>query len=371
MNTTPQPDFHPDAESLNAFMEQLLAEPERERILGHIASCNRCRQVVYLAQAAASGEETPAPPATPAFHSARHWTNWRFAWVLAIAMAAIVTLAIFLHRPHSAPGSEYARVAPRAEEAVPMPSSQKPADAGTAQAPVAANLTARTTTSTPGRSDSQALSPAAASSMALPAEAGAIEPPAADSQAAAMSAGGSEERLSAPKAAAQLKRETIEAASQSQFANGVPTSNTTTAKISPVRMKSMAGPVPASRNLTVAAAAPRLEMKAVSSGSFDRTVQPSIVGAHAPGAPHLPSGLAAVSTATAQHCTLAIDQAGALFLSDNAGQHWESVVRQWDGRAVEVRIKPALSSPPTEVFEIVNDRGLIWASMDGKTWKAN
>jgi photosystem II stability/assembly factor-like uncharacterized protein len=63
--------------------------------------------------------------------------------------------------------------------------------------------------------------------------------------------------------------------------------------------------------------------------------------------------------------------AGALFLSEDAGKHWVSIVRQWDGRTVEVRVKPAHASPSAAVFEIVNDRGLTWASADGKTWKAN
>ena len=58
MNRALQPETHPgrhpDAESLNAFLEQALPAPERAQILGHIASCSRCRQVVFLAQQAAA-----------------------------------------------------------------------------------------------------------------------------------------------------------------------------------------------------------------------------------------------------------------------------------------------------------------------------
>jgi hypothetical protein len=224
---------------------------------------------------------------------------------------------------------------------------------------------------------------------------------AAEGQATAMTAGAFGNRFSAQEAATQFKAETVGAARQSQFANDALSSNTTTAKISPVRMKSMAGSAPASRNLTVAASAPRLEMKAAPPGSFDRTAQPPMAGALAarkPNTANLPSGLTTVSTATAQHRTLSIDLNGTLFLSEDSGQHWEPVVRQWTGRAVEVRVrqvwqgsdaasasaqaalhgtnqpvagKPASTSPPAAVFEIVNDRGLIWASVDGKTWKAN
>ena len=366
MNTISQPDFHPNAESLNAFVEQVLTEPERLRILSHIASCNRCRQVIFLAQEAASREETPALAMAPAFRPAMLWTSWRFAWVPAAAMAAIVTLAIFLHRPHAIPNGELARVVPQNEVTVPKPSSQVPSNTGAAQSPIAVNLAAKKAPTV--------FPPETAPSAALPAVAGTVEPQATESQAAALPPGSSEERLerfSAQEAATQFKAETVDAARQSQFANGALASNTATVKISPVRMKSTAGPAPASRNLTVAASAPRLEMKAAPPGSFDRAPQPQKAGVLAPGTPTLPSGLGAVSTAMAQHRTLSIDIAGTLFLSDDAGQHWESVVRQWDGRAVEVRVKPALSSPPTEVFEIVNDHGQIWSSVDGKTWKAN
>jgi hypothetical protein len=207
--------------------------------------------------------------------------------------------------------------------------------------------------------------------VALPAAAGAAEPLAAESQAAVMPSGASEERLSTQEAAVQLKSETVDAARQSQFANGALASNTTTAKISPVRMKSVAGTDQAIHGQPVAASASRLEMKEVPTGSFNRASQPSMAGVLAPGTSSLPSGLGAVSTATAQHRTISIDLAGTLFLSDDAGKHWEPVVQQWTGRAVEVRAKSALSSPPAALFEIVNDRGQVWASADGRTWKAN
>ena len=113
----------------------------------------------------------------------------------------------------------------------------------------------------------------------------------------------------------------------------------------------------------------------------------------------LPSGLTAISTVTAQHRTLAIDMAGTLFLSEDSGRHWESVARQWSGRAVEVRVQRDLNGNaagasafasagakhesnglsagaavapllPAAVFEIVTDSDLIWVSTDGKTWKA-
>jgi hypothetical protein len=99
----------------------------------------------------------------------------------------------------------------------------------------------------------------------------------------------------------------------------------------------------------------------------------------------------AVSTASADHRTLAIDESGELFLSEDSGRTWHKVKRQWDGRAILVRrhanavdttgATPApetgenpatlgcLSQPET-VFELVNDQNQVWISVDGKTWTA-
>jgi hypothetical protein len=99
----------------------------------------------------------------------------------------------------------------------------------------------------------------------------------------------------------------------------------------------------------------------------------------------LPSGLTAVSTATSENRTLAIDQTGAVFLSRDSGNHWESVAQQWTGRAVDVvslqflkgNTAAAASSggaaaapAAAEVFELRNDKNLTWVSVDGKTWSA-
>ena len=65
MKSKPQLDHHPDAESLNAFAEQALADQERGKILAHLAECSRCRQVVYLAQEAVVEMEPAASSPVP------------------------------------------------------------------------------------------------------------------------------------------------------------------------------------------------------------------------------------------------------------------------------------------------------------------
>jgi len=106
---------------------------------------------------------------------------------------------------------------------------------------------------------------------------------------------------------------------------------------------------------------------------------------------HLPSGLAVASLASANHRMLAIDTAGAAFLSGNGESAWHGVTPQWTGRAVLVRARtiqalgtaPASVAEPTgttgaspsapsaaTVFELVNDKNQIWLSADGATWIA-
>jgi hypothetical protein len=80
----------------------------------------------------------------------------------------------------------------------------------------------------------------------------------------------------------------------------------------------------------------------------------------------------AVSAAVTLHRTLALDATGALFLSEDAGLHWEPVAQQWTGRAIEVRTTRAASASVASpvIFELMNEAGLTWISADGKAWKA-
>jgi CelD/BcsL family acetyltransferase involved in cellulose biosynthesis len=88
----------------------------------------------------------------------------------------------------------------------------------------------------------------------------------------------------------------------------------------------------------------------------------------------LPSGLAAVSTVIVEHKVLAVDKAGSVFLSTDAGVHWEGIGRQWSGRAVAVRsqteVKPSADGgTPQNSFELVNEEGQVWTSLDGRSWE--
>ena len=57
---------HPDADTLTAYVEQLLPLRERKLVLEHIAVCSDCREIVFLAipeNAVVAGPEAVAPEA--------------------------------------------------------------------------------------------------------------------------------------------------------------------------------------------------------------------------------------------------------------------------------------------------------------------
>ena len=49
LQETSAPGTHPDADLLTAFAEQSLPEPERVRVMDHLARCSDCREVLALA----------------------------------------------------------------------------------------------------------------------------------------------------------------------------------------------------------------------------------------------------------------------------------------------------------------------------------
>jgi hypothetical protein len=110
----------------------------------------------------------------------------------------------------------------------------------------------------------------------------------------------------------------------------------------------------------------------------------------------LPSKRFAASSISNGLETLAVDSAGDLFLSKDAGKSWQRVAHQWTGKAVRVslaspssvtqpvprkalsagatastKLEPATPAavPPGVGFELTTDAGAIWSSPDGLVWK--
>lgn len=103
---------HPDVNLLAAFSERTLANPERDLVLGHLARCAECRDVVSLA----------IPLLAPIQMEVRPGRSWRpvLAWSGLAACAALAAAVLWMPRTHSyirqakneAPGILQGTVAP-------------------------------------------------------------------------------------------------------------------------------------------------------------------------------------------------------------------------------------------------------------------
>lgn len=377
MNTTSQLDLHPDAESLNAFAEQALAAPEREQVLVHLARCSRCRQVIFLAQQAAADAETSAQVAAarPTTQPGMWFLNWRFAWVPAAALAAALALVVTLHLRHAAPVPEMAKLTPLSESAAPTPVPQAKESIETAHkpaSPLAAKSIAGNVDFAAHRKPQENLAQEFASSAALSAEPGANAGYSESSHAATSL---SVESAPQPVSAAHFQPEPAVAAvqmDQQQF-SGTLSAGAAAPQLSQKSMQAEVYTAHARRQAP--SAGPHMMQQSAPAASFDLATQQQPTGLSASRKANpskLPSGRAAVSTAIARNLMLEIDLDGALFLSGDFGRHWEPVVRQWTGRAIEVRAKTGLNgnAAPAGGFELKNDAGSTWASADGKTWTA-
>jgi hypothetical protein len=430
MNSTSQLDFHPDAESLNAFVERVLPERERGQVLAHLASCGRCRQVVYLAQQAAGEVETAGASASqpaavrPARNRFVPWLGgWRAAWVPAAALAAIIGVAVVVQVRHTGPDSksgparkqEMARVEPQPQiqangeksagnsigpppvspastrqlekkalsATVPMTSRPSLARAVPAAAPQAA-----TDTSVVAHQElNGALSQTGAGVHGFALQAPAVHGPAVQAQQAWSN---SQQAVSPPQAPSA-------SAAGSFVSTGT---NSVQAKVDGREDHAQSNSA-----LTLTEQDKSLGALGVSHAGFDGARKQSTAAAGlAPKAVplKLPSALTVQSIATGQHRTLAIDVAGAVFLRKDAEVNWETVAPPWTGRAVLVRFretspkangagqagKPvggpvnraggpdgfnggliAGLSTSSGVFEIETDSGQVWVSVNGEDWK--
>ncbi|HKW65759.1 MAG TPA: zf-HC2 domain-containing protein, partial [Terriglobales bacterium] len=141
------PGDHPSADLLAAFAEQALGAGEREQLLAHLAACDNCRAVVWLAL-----PESEAAQQVLVSAPSRAW-SWSSAWRWAGVAAGIVVIAgvAMLFRGGPGPAAERVASAPKPpavsqkpdtkaafdKEAAPTPSQEARLDVRTAPAKVA------------------------------------------------------------------------------------------------------------------------------------------------------------------------------------------------------------------------------------------
>ena len=425
MNTTmignSQHELHPDAEKLNAFAEQALGERERGQVLGHLAVCERCRQVVTLALESALNAEVVAQSAAPrrtGIHPNAWWRQWRIVWVPATVAVALAVTSISAYMRYAEQSRSTIKIAEETASQGTAPTSASspqqqarpapPAPAHSGPTPRTTRLTERpapgpetpNAAPEPPEQEASASAPTASESVTVtvpspgeetaPATGGmmrrrAVEEPAEQRSSAAYkamrpTAQGEQEKLAeqqrqAEFSATQRRVFTAEAAAQASahgVAGGAEENRSESFEASP---ELSAPPVAAPR--------PAAEAPSMTLINPDGTLRKLF----------LPSGLHVESIEAEGHRVLAIDTAGALFLSEDSGDTWERVAVQWTGRAVKVRRRteisameaaPVAASPmpgsasagtgaaPAHAifFELLNDQNQVWLSTDGRIWIA-
>ena len=388
-----QSGMHPDADSLTAFAEQLLSPDERDQVLAHMAACGRCREVVFLAQHARA-EDVVAQTVPKTTHTQKirvSWFGgWRWAWIPAGAFALLMGFAVLFHWQHAETDKEIAlSTADKVERATPAQNPVSPAPVvNQAQAIESAKVSPKTANKAlreekDASRDSEdkkttmrqgyGVGKAAPTIAPVPGiSAGSIHGDVA-TRAVASPYGG-------PMANNQMQQQNMTMQqNEIQQQNGLvttqnaeqATANKPVVNSVPVGSASETVTVQAGNQPETKAAAPSTQL------SYARGLElaPTAIG-NLKKSPKfvLPSGTEALSTASSATRVIAIDTAGALFLSIDDGKHWEPIATQWTGRAVLVRNAQAvpgtagLQAAPSTHFELVNDKLQKWVSSDGKTW---
>jgi hypothetical protein len=391
-----QPGTHPDAEILTAFAEQLVPETEREEILAHMAECSRCREVVFLAQQAIDAEKPARSVAgIPDRKLFTGWfVAWRWSWVPVAALAGVVGFAVVRHmnRPsvsetrmaqNAGPAQMTEGMAP--SKSAPTPNaSQQPSRAEAKQKPTAPELSNRA-----AGLDREALDKkgeyAAQKKDERSKETDSLA--AASSQQSASSINGSLEgrakssAIGGPMAQNQAQQQNYvqlrqDYANEDRQANVVADSANKPASsgIQPsgasqtVAVEAGGGPVPMSPAPTAAPRVSTMQTESESVAVSGKNLAKLETSA-------LPSKLGVLSQAALGRRMIALDTAGSVFASDDAGKHWGPVNMEWTGRAVLVKatsvsgqIAGNVLSQPAAHFELVTDKVETWISTDGKSW---
>lgn len=428
MNPLAQPDIHPDADSLNAFVERALPDAERARIVAHMAGCARCREVVYLAQAAAA-EETGALQAAGVSAEPRRsrfgavFGGWRVAWIPVAALAAVGAVVIWVQLRPAPRAVTMAQLAPpQPVQSIPAPppaNVARPAAPPPSQsaAPSAVRHEPKTAKPAPPAPEELARNeavPSLSSSAGRKRASGAIHPGGdaeltarqgtSEVRAPEMQAPPAQSSASADMAFApgltnthwQPQPEEMAKLSPSQAVAAKPTPPPVPPAVMAVHGGAMAPATGGPQTLAVNAAPPQQE----TAPQAELTPQELNGLAILRVAKHLklPSGLNSVSSAAMLDRLVAVDSAGSVFLSRDAGLHWEAVRAQWSGKAIAVQApsrglylvkppaesgaieattqpRPAPTAPaeaappvPAMLFRLTTDRHQTWVSADGKTW---
>ncbi len=331
MSATTHHEIHPDTEMLSAFAEQALNAKERSEVLGHLAVCGRCREIVALARDAAGIETAPARPGV--LRPRAWWRSWGLVMAPAAAVVATAAIAIYVHERNIERGAETAKVERlRASERPaipPPPTPQAPEQSKQPAAPrgVPTKKTARTAAvmRIPVAEPDEMSSAPPPESMngLLPGRRGAAEDSMLEGHRRsdeALSPTGAAPEGSPPTEAAVYDEERMKHAEEAaedrrQFAAKAPMSSSDGGSGS----DKAAGGAPEKKEVADVSAQQIETQPAPQAGYLQLHGMRSMV--NVPTGPygiHLPSGRPAVSIASANHRMLAVDEKGALFLCEGS-----------------------------------------------------
>jgi hypothetical protein len=336
-----QSGLHPDADQLNAFVEQTLPPHELEQTLAHLAVCPDCRQIVALSLPPAD-DPLPRPVHKPWFF------RWNLVWPAVAAVTAIVFIIALVRnnattRNNAGAPTQVATSNPPAPlqplttpevsnpKLLPLPNAARDKTAintrsaggpllqnGLPQPASASGTQAIHGQLRPSVSNANRVGIAIAAPQkepALPTD-HFLQSPTGSSDATAANASG---RLIQPPPAAPFSQPPA-----------------------PAPPPPITAPNAAPANQTVEATHGVSNYALHSTNNDIQLSQARNIVTHS-----LPSNLPVLSMVSNAHQVLAIDTQHSLFLSDDAGNHWKAVPAQWQGRAVKVDLA---SSSPAKKF---------------------
>ena len=429
MNPKVQPELHPDADSLNAFAERALPEAERAGIVTHLAGCARCREVLYLAQAAAEAEA--AVPAAITKAAQPGWIpgafgRWRVALIPAAALAAVGGVMLWVQL-HPAPArvetaqmvapppavSDGSHAAPAASQA-PAPTAGLERPALPHPAPMA-KRSRREATSLAGVAAPEAGRDQAAPAITAPPAAkrgyGAVH---LDARSASLAVEAPPPGAFSPSTETAFQsRSNPQLQSQAPMAPGAAIGALTARPPAPAPAAPRVATVQGTAMIPSTGGAQQLDSLEASRMVPTPETNNAYAMLRLARRAKLPSGRNAVSSAAMLNRLLAVDSAGSVFLSQDGGKHWEPVPATWRGKALKVETPPQhvyrlsttmLSQPPEPapadalvptdneenlkpssetatarpgapppapamLFRLMTDRHKTWVSADGKIWQ--
>jgi Carboxypeptidase regulatory-like domain len=390
--------LHPDPDTLSAFVECALPEHERAQCLVHLADCPRCREIVFVAR------ETPASPVVVPITVCPNLLRPMPLLATAAAVCIAVLGAWFYLRSKA--------VEPPREQAAQTTHTPPPAEKP-AEVPPPKSVAMKTTPRVRLRRPPEPAPPTPATPVVIPEVARAAPPPAtvesaqvsvspqpapppplrvAPAQLAPLdSLSGISGTVTDPSGAVvpqatvelrQIAGNTIGNAQTDEAGNFKFTG------LAPGRYElriARAGFLLGSQEvelhaqevaavkstLQVGSTAEMVEVMAAPSTlqTENASVSRSRKKQAAPPQPRpLPSKLPAETTVTHGKIMVAVDSAGALFVSGNSGKSWKAVKPQWPGKITDLISPPDVPEPGAAQFQLTTDSGADWLSRDGRRW---